>query len=62
MIFYNLSLSKFCTIKDPRALMKMKFNDFLDLKQFVEIMAAQERAFYIDEEREQEIKRLNTKR
>lgn len=42
--------------------MKMKFNDFLDLKQFVEIMSAQERAFYIDEEREQEIKRLNTKR
>lgn len=41
--------------------MKMKFNDFLELKQFVEIMTAQERAFYIDEEREQKLRQMNNK-
>lgn len=52
-----MAMNKHCPIKDPRQLMSMKFPDFIDLKQFVDILTAQEQAFYIDEETERELKK-----
>lgn len=51
MMFYALAQNKHCHIKDARVLMhQMTLNEFLKLREVVEIFSAQEEAFRRDQE------------